>query len=83
MDHVDEFRGSKNGGKELWGGLKWSENRKILRQTEVAAVVFSGQIQARPASVGREISRPASSCCGAPPRSARVVVWWPVVPPFV
>ena len=22
MDHVDEFRGSKNGGNELWGGRK-------------------------------------------------------------
>ena len=22
-DHENEFRGSKNGGKELWGGLKW------------------------------------------------------------
>ena len=26
MDHGNEFRGSKNGGKELWGGLKWPEN---------------------------------------------------------
>ena len=26
MDHVDEFRRSKNGGKELWGGLKWLKN---------------------------------------------------------
>ena len=25
-DHVDEFRRSKNGGNELWGGLKWLEN---------------------------------------------------------
>ena len=25
-DHVDEFRRSKNGGKELWGGLRWPEN---------------------------------------------------------
>ena len=24
-DHGNEFRGSKNGGKELWGGLKWPE----------------------------------------------------------
>ena len=22
-DHGNEFRGSKNGGKELWGGLNW------------------------------------------------------------
>ena len=25
-DHVDEFRRSKNGGNELWGGLKWPKN---------------------------------------------------------
>ena len=24
-DHVDEFRESKNGGKDLWGGLNWPE----------------------------------------------------------
>ena len=34
-------------------------------------------------SVGREISRPASSGGGAPPRPARVSLWCPVVPPFV
>ena len=22
-DHGNEFKGSKNGGKDLWGGLKW------------------------------------------------------------
>ena len=74
---------SKNGGKELWGGLEWLENRKIQRQTEAAAVVFSDQIPARPASIGREISWPASSGGGAPPCPAHVAVWWPVVPPFV
>ena len=26
MDHGNEFRGSKNGGNELWGGLKWPKN---------------------------------------------------------
>ena len=75
--------GSKNGGKELWGCLKWPKNQKIRRQTEAAAIVFSGQIPARPASVGSEISRPASFGGGAPPRPARVALWWPVVPPFV
>ena len=59
----------------LWDGLKWPENREIRRQTETAAVVFSGQMSARPASVGREISRPASSGGGARPRPARVA-WW-------
>ena len=33
------------------------------------------QILARPASVGREISRPASSGGGTPPRLARVARW--------
>ena len=51
------------------------KNQKIRRQTEAAAVVFSGQMPARPASVGREISRPASSGGGAPPRPERVA-WW-------
>ena len=37
----------------------------------------------RPASVGSEISRTALSGGGAPPRPARVALWWPVVPPFV
>ena len=63
--------------------MKWPENRKIRRQTEAAAVVFSGQIPARPVAVGREISRLNSSGGGAPPCLARVAVWWPVVPPFV
>ena len=38
---------------------------------------------ARPTSVGREISRPASSGGSAPPCPVRVAVWWPVMPPFV
>ena len=25
-DHENEFRGSKNGGREVWVGLKWLEN---------------------------------------------------------
>ena len=28
MDHGNEFRGSRNGGKEVWVGLKWPENTK-------------------------------------------------------
>ena len=55
--------------------MGWQENRKIRRQTEAAAVVFSGQMSARPTSVGREISRSASSGGGAPPRPARVARW--------
>ena len=41
------------------------------------------QIPDRPASVGREISRPVSSGCCATPCPARVAVWWPVVPLLV
>ena len=55
--------------------MGWPKNQKIRRQTEAAAVVFSGQMPVRPASVGREISRPASSGGGAPPRPARVARW--------
>ena len=44
--------------------------------------MFSGQIPTRPASVGHEISRSASSGGGAPPCPERVAVWLPVVPPF-
>ena len=28
-DHGNKFRGSKNGGREVWVGLKWPENEKI------------------------------------------------------
>ena len=35
MDHGNEFRGSKNGGNELWGGLRWPENgRKSQNSSE-------------------------------------------------
>ena len=60
-----------------------AEKSKNPATNRLAAVVFSVQIPARPASVGREISRIASSGGGAPPCPARVAVWWPVVPPFV
>ena len=28
-DHENEFKGSKNGGKDVWVGLEWLENMKI------------------------------------------------------
>ena len=28
-DNGNEFRGSTNGGKEVWVGLKWPKNTKI------------------------------------------------------
>ena len=57
MDHGNEFRGSKNGGKEVWVGLKWPEYTKI-RQPKFAAAAtaaFAGLIRARPAAAGQEI----------------------------
>ena len=71
-DHGNGFRGSKNGGKELWVGLKWSENTKIRQPKVVAAAAFAGPIQAHPAAAGREILPPRSSGGGAPPCPVRV-----------
>ena len=59
--------GSKNGEKELWGGLKWPENGRKTGKTHGGRCRrFAGPIPARPAAVGREISRPASSGCPPP-----------------
>ena len=66
-DHGNEFRGSKNGGREVWVGLKWLENDKIRRPKVAAAALFAGSIRARPVAVGREILRGWSSGGGAPP----------------
>ena len=76
-DHGNEFRGSKNGGREVWVGLEWPENGKILRPKVAAVVVFAGPIQARPMAAGREISLRWSSSGGAPSWKARVQLWWP------
>ena len=48
-DHVDEFRRSKNGGKELWGGLKWPENGQKSQN--------SGEITVQPPSGSTARSR--------------------------
>ena len=79
-DHGIEFRGSKNGGREVWVGLKWPENDEIRRPI-VAAAAFAGPIWARSAAVGREISRRWPSGGGAPPWPARVARWWPEASP--
>ena len=71
-DHGNEFRGSKNGGREVWVGLEWPENDKIRRPKVAAAVVFAGPIRARPAADGREILRRRSSGGGTPPWPAHV-----------
>ena len=69
--------GPKMGGGRY--GLAWNgrKKRKIRRLKVAAAVAFVGLIRARPASVGREISRRWSSGGGAPPCPARVARWWP------
>ena len=54
-DHRNEFRGSKNGGKEVWVGLKLPENTKIRRPKLAATAAFVSPIRARPAAVVREI----------------------------
>ena len=66
-DHENEFRGSKNCGKEVWIGLKWPENTKIRRPKVAAAAAFAGPIRLRPVTVGREILRPRSSGGGPTP----------------
>ena len=38
MDHVDEFRRSINGGKKLWGGLKWPEMAGKVKNSSVITV---------------------------------------------
>ena len=63
------------------GGLKWPEKDEIRRPTVVAAAAFASPIRARPAAVGREISRIWSSGRGAPPWPTRVARWWPEASP--
>ena len=54
-DHANEFRGSKNGGKEVWVILEWPKNEENWRPTVAAAAAFAGPIRACPVAVGREI----------------------------
>ena len=79
--HGNEFIRFQNGGREVWVGLKWPKNDEIRLPTVAAAAVFVSPIQARPAAVGREISRRWSSGGGAPPWPARVARWWPEASP--
>ena len=76
-DHGNEFRGSKNGGREVWVGLEWPENGEIRLPKVTAAAVFAGPIRARPTAADREISWRRSSGGGSPPWLARVARWWP------
>ena len=65
-DNVNEFRGSKNGGRDVWVSLECPENGEIRRPKVAAAASFAGQIWARLEAVRREISRPRSPSGGAP-----------------
>ena len=80
-DHGNEFRGSKNGGREVWVSLEWPKNRKIRQPTVAAAAVFAGPIWARLAVVRRETWPAGSSGGGAPPWPAQVARGWPMKPP--
>ena len=71
-DHANEFRGSKNGGKEVWVGLKWPKNTKIRRPKLAAALAFAGPIWARPTAAGRKILPAWLSGRPPPPCPARV-----------
>ena len=51
---------------------KWPENWKLPVTHSGRRRRFAGPIPARPAAVGREISRPASSGCPPPIPPARV-----------
>ena len=80
MDHGNVFRGSKNGGRKVWVGLKWPKNIKIRRPTVAAAAAFAGPIWERPAVVRLEIWPARSSGGGAPPWPACVARGWPKTP---
>ena len=43
-DHGNEFKGSKNGGSEVWVGLEWPENGEIRLPKVAVAAAFAGLI---------------------------------------
>ena len=47
MDHGNEFRGSKNGGNELWGGRKWPEMAEKSRICQWFTVAVAAASPAR------------------------------------
>ena len=81
MDHENEFRGSKNGGREVWVGLYRPKNAEKWLPKVAVALAFAGSIWARPVAVRREISRPGSSHLAPPPCPASVQGGWPELPP--
>ena len=48
-DHGNEFKGSKNGGKELWGGLKWPKMAGKVKNSSVITVAAAAAAAASPA----------------------------------
>ena len=80
-DQGNEFRGSKNGGREVWVGLEWPKNSKIRQPKVAAAVAFACPIWACLAAVRREISWPRSSGGGAPTWVARASRGFPETSP--
>ena len=75
-DYGNEFRGSKNGEREVWVGLEWPKNEENRRPTVVATAAFAGPIWERPAAVGREIWPTRLPHLDPPPWSALVQGWW-------
>ena len=83
MDHGNEFRGSKNGGKEEWADLKWPEKWEISGDPRWPPQPLRRPDWGSPAAARCEISPMWSSGGGAPPRPARVHCGWPESPPLV
>ena len=52
-DHGNEFRGSKNGGNELWGDLKWPEMAKKSRNARLPTVAAAAASPTRSRRVRR------------------------------
>ena len=55
-DHGNEFRESKNGGKELWGGLKLPENGRKSQKSGDKTVQPSSGSPARSRRVRRRLA---------------------------
>ena len=82
-DHGNEFKESKNGGREVWVGLEWPKNEKKNRRPTVEVVApFAGPIRARPAAVGREIWPARLPGGGTPTWVARASRGWPETSPM-
>ena len=77
-NHENEFRGSKNGGREAWVGLEWPKNGEIRppKVAAAAAVAFAGPIWAHSAAVRRDFWPARSPHLALPPWLERVQGWW-------